>query len=62
VGFSVSYLATSDANQTTFGPTQSFATGGQITVLGGLSTAAGGVLTGPAVFTIAKAGTSVIPS
>jgi hypothetical protein len=33
--------------------------GGQITVLGGLMTASGDALTGPAVFTIARDGKSI---
>ncbi len=52
----VSYLAASDAVQLTLGSKQTFPTGGQITVLPGLTTASGGTLTGPAVFTIAKGG------
>ncbi len=60
--FAVSYLAASDAVQLTLGSKQTFPTGGQITVLGGLTTASGGALTGPAVFTIAKGGKSVFLS
>jgi len=41
------------------GAAETFPTGGQLTVLGGLTTAAGGTLTGPAVFTISKSGKSI---
>ena len=58
----VAYLAASDAVEITFGANETFSTGGQITVLGGLTTAAGGTLTGSAVFTIAKGGQRVRPS
>jgi hypothetical protein len=34
-------------------------TGGRITVLGGLTTASGGTLSGPAVFTISNGGKSI---
>ena len=44
------------------GSKQTFPTGGQITILGGLTTASGATLAGPAVFTIAKGGTRVVPS
>jgi large repetitive protein len=60
--FAVSYIAASDAVQITLGSNQTFPTGGQITILGGLTTASGATLTGPAVFTIAKGGRSVVPS
>ena len=60
--FTVSYLAASDAVEITLGAKETFPTGGQITVLGGLTTAAGGTLTGPAVFTISKGGKSIGPS
>jgi hypothetical protein len=60
--FTVSYVAASDAVEITFGANETFPSSGQITVLGGLTTAAGGTLSGPAVFTIAKGGKSVGPS
>jgi uncharacterized delta-60 repeat protein len=60
--FTVSYLPASDAVQLTLGSTETFPTDGQITILGGLTTASGGTLTGPAVFTIAKGGKSVVPA
>jgi hypothetical protein len=60
--FAVSYLAAGDAVQLTLGSKQTFPTGGQITVLPGLTTSSGAMLTGPAVFTIAKGGTRVVPS
>jgi hypothetical protein len=41
---------------------QTFPTGGQITVLGGLLTESGGTLSVPAVFTISKGGKSIKPS
>ncbi len=40
----VSYVAASDAVEITLGSAETFPTGGQITVLGGLTTAAGGTL------------------
>ena len=57
--FTVSYVAASDAVEVKLGATETFPTGGQLTVLGGLTTAAGGTLTGPAVFTISKGGKSI---
>lgn len=60
--FSVTYLAASDAVQIKLGSRQAFATGGQVTILSGLTTALGGQLTGPAVFNIAKGGKSVVPT
>jgi hypothetical protein len=60
--FTVSYLASSDAVEITLGANETFPTGGQITVLGGLTTSAGGTLNGTAVFTIAKGGRSVGPT
>ncbi len=60
--FRVSYLAASGAVEITVGSMQTFPTGGQITVLGGLTTATGGTLSGPAVFTISKGGKSIGPS
>ena len=60
--FTVSYLAASDAVEIKLGATETFPTGGQLTVLGGETTAAGGTLSGPAVFTISKGGKSIEPS
>ncbi len=60
--FTVSYLASSDAVQITLGSRQTFPSGGQITILAGLTTASGAALTGPAVFTIASGGKSIVAS
>ena len=60
--FTVSYLAASDEVKITLEATETFPTGGQLTVLGGATTAAGGMLTGNAVFTISKGGKSIGPS
>jgi adhesin/invasin len=60
--FSVSYMASNDSVAVTFGAAEAFPAGGQITILGGLTTTAGGTLTGPANFTIAKGGKSIGPS
>ena len=57
--FTVSYLAASDEVEIMLGATETFPTGGQLTVLGGATTAAGGTLTGNAVFTISKGGKSI---
>jgi hypothetical protein len=57
--FTVSYLAASDAVEITLGAKETFTTGGQITVLGGLTTASGGALSGPAVFTVSAGGRNV---
>ena len=59
--FSVSYLAASDDVELMLGTAETFPSGGQLTVLGGIPTAAGATLTGPAVFTIASGGKSVGP-
>jgi hypothetical protein len=60
--FKVSYLAASDAVEISFGSTETFPTGGQITVLSGETTASGGTLVGSAEFVIFKAGRSISPS
>jgi hypothetical protein len=60
--FTVSYVAANDAVEIKLGATETFPTGGQITVLGGEMTAAGGTLSGPAVFTISKGGKRIVPS
>ncbi len=60
--FRVSYLVTSDAVEITLGANEKFPTGGQLTVLGGETTATGGTLTGNAVFSISKGGKSIRPA
>ena len=60
--FSVSYLPASDAVEIEFGANETFPTGGQITVLGGITTGSGGTLTGTAIFAIAKGGKSIDPA
>lgn len=60
--FTVWYVAASDAVEITFGVNETFPTGGRLTVLSGLATASDGVLSGNAVFTIAKGGKSVVGS
>jgi RHS repeat-associated protein len=60
--FTVSYVAASKAVEITFGASETFLTGGQLTVLSGLATASGGTLSGNAVFTIAKGGKSIVAS
>lgn len=60
--FALSYTAGSDAVEITLGSKQTFPTGGQITVLGSLTTVAGDALTSTAAFSIAKGGKSVVPS
>ena len=60
--FTVSYVQASDTVTIKIGSTEAFRIGGQLTVLGGLKTAAGGTLTGPAVFTISKEGRRITPS
>ncbi len=59
--FTVSYFPTSHEVEIVLGATEAFPTGGQLTVLGGQSTAAGATLTGNAVFTISKGGKSIGP-
>ena len=54
--FTVSYLADSDAVEIKFGSNEKFPTGGQITILGGMTTTQGGTLSGTAIFTISKGG------
>ena len=60
--FTVTYVAASDAVQITFGTSEKFPTGGQLTVLSGVTTASGDTLSGNAVFTIAKGGKSIVAS
>ena len=57
--FTVTYTAASDAVMIAFAGKETFPTGGQITVLGGLTTASGGTLSGPAVYAISKGGKSI---
>jgi hypothetical protein len=52
--FTVSYLPASNSVEIKLGAMKTFPTGGQITVQGGLTTAAGGTLAGPAELTISK--------
>jgi hypothetical protein len=60
--FVVVYVAATDAVEIRFGATETFPTGGELTVLGGLTTASGGTLTGNAVFAISKGGKSISPA
>ncbi len=60
--FTATYTAASDAVMIAFTGKETFPTGGQITILGGLTTASGGTLSGPAVYTISKGGKSIGPS
>jgi hypothetical protein len=60
--FTVKYDALSDTVDITLGGKQTFPTGGEITILGGMTTGAGGTLTGNAVYSISKGGKSVSPS
>ena len=60
--FTAKYVAASSSVQITFGAKETFPTGGQLTVLGGMTTAAGGTLTGNAVYTISKGGKNISPS
>ena len=60
--FTVTYDASTDSVDIMLGSTQTFPTGGELTVLGGMTTSAGGTLTGNAVYSISKGGKSVSPS
>ena len=60
--FVVSYVAASDVVEIKLKARETFTNGGQLTVLGGVTTASGGVLAGNAVFTISKGGKSISPS
>ncbi len=55
-GFSVSYTAASDSVRLTLAGKPAFATGGQITVLAGVTGASGGELEGTTVFKIVARG------
>ena len=60
-GFRVSYDAVHDAVTITLAKRQKFPTGGQVTVLGGLTSASGGTLSGMTDFAISKGGKSIVP-
>jgi hypothetical protein len=60
-GFTVSYAAADDVVTIRLARPETFPTGGQITVLGGLTTASGGSLSGTAVFAISKGGKGIVP-
>jgi hypothetical protein len=60
-GFTVSYGASGDAVTIRLARPEKFPTGGQITVLGGLTSASGGTLSGTTVFAISKGGKSIVP-
>jgi hypothetical protein len=60
--FTVSYVTAADAVEISLGAAETFPTGGQITVLSGLTTVSGGTLTGNAVFAISKGGKSIVPA
>ena len=60
--FTVSYVAASDAIEIKFNAMETFPTGGQLTILGDMTTASGDTLSGPAVFTISKGGKRIGPS
>ncbi len=60
--FKVMYVPASDSVDISFGSNETFPTGGQITVLSGVTTASGGTLTGNAVYTISKGGKIISPS
>ncbi len=60
--FTVSYVPARGGSRDRVSATETFPTGGQLTVLSGITTASGGTLTGNAVFTISKGGKSISPS
>ncbi len=60
--FTLSYVTASDAIEIKLGAKETFPTGGQLTVLGGVATNSGGTLSGPTVFTIFKGGKRISPS
>ena len=60
--FTVSYVAANDAVDIAFSGTETFPTGGQITVLNGVTSASGGALAGTTVFTIAPKGNTISPA
>ncbi len=59
--FTVSYSLAGEAVTIAFGSPETFPTGGQITVLNGVTSASGGAFGGPTVFTISKGGRSIAP-
>jgi hypothetical protein len=61
-GFTVTYLAANDAVELAFSGTQTFPTGGQITVRQGVSGDLGGQLSGTTVFNIPPKGSSITPA
>ncbi len=61
VGFRVSYDAGGDAVTIALAKRQRFPTGGQVTILGGLTSASGGPLGGTTVFAISRGGKSIVP-
>ena len=60
--FTVTYTPASDSVTLKLAGTQSFPTGGQITVLPGVTSASGSVLSGTTVFTITPGGKTIEPS
>jgi hypothetical protein len=60
--FTVSYLPANDAVAIAFSGKETFPTGGQITVLEGLTGASGGALEGTIVFNITPKGTNISPA
>jgi hypothetical protein len=59
--FTVSYTPGSVDVALRFGSTQAFPTGGQITVLAGVTSAAGGALEGTTEFAVSKGGKRIEP-
>ncbi len=60
-GFTVSYGASDDSVTIHLARPEKFPNGGQITFLGGLTSASGGTLSGTSVFAISKGGKSIVP-
>jgi hypothetical protein len=60
--FTVKYDTASNSVDITLGGKQTFPTGGEIIILGGMTTSAGGTLTGNAIYSISKGGKSISPS
>ncbi len=59
--FTVSYVPANDAVEIAFTSTETFKTGGQITVSSGVTSANGGALAGTTVFTISPKGNNISP-
>jgi hypothetical protein len=59
--FTVSYGASDDAVTIHLARPEKFPTGGQLTILGGVSSASGGALGGTTAFEISKGGKSIVP-